>query len=291
MALIETRDSAGQSNGLVQDLRVLDGIASWCGALHGSMPLDGALAALAQAISADIAILSRDARSDGKCRLVADYDTKAADRTFDQIRRAYAPDALGAYFGKLRRGAAWFLSDHQNETGFESTSGLSSWRLSRGIVDIVVVGLESTGLQHDYLEFHFANDLTRDDKEAIESLLPVLVRAWSGRKAGLVTQAQIDDRILEARAAAQANKIKPNAPLLGTSNPAQLSRSEFRVCLLLSRGLSTKGVTDELGLSEATIRSHLRSIYSKTNTSGLPELVYRLLSNSADEQIGTFGRA
>ena len=223
--------------------------------------------------------------------MVAGYDIKSADRTFDQIRRAYAPDALGSYFGKLRRGAVWFLSDHQDDSGFESTSGLSSWRLSRGIVEIVVVGLESTGLQHDYLEFHFAHDLTRDDKEAMEGLLPVLVRAWAGRKTGLVTRAQIDDRIMDARAAAQASKIKPNAPLLGTSNPAKLSRSEFRVCLLLSRGLSVRGVTEELGLTEATIRSHLRAIYSKTGASGLPELVYRLLSNGVDAQSAGVGRA
>ena len=79
-------------------------------------------------------------------------------------------------------------------------------------------------------------------------------------------------------------RIKPDEPILGTSNPARLSRAEFRVCLLLSRGLSVKGVTVELGLSEATIRSHLRSIYSKTQTSGLAELVYRILSNGTDEQ-------
>ena len=286
-----SRDNTGLTNGSGQDLRLLDGVASWCGALHGSMSLGEALAALAKAISADIAILSRDARSDGKCRIIADFDVRGMDRTFDQIRRAYAPDALGPYFGKLRRGAAWFLSDHQDDTAFIGASGLSSWRLSRGIVDIIVVCLGSTGFQHDYLEFHFAHDLTRDEKEALESLLPVLLRAWAGRKSGLVTQAQIDDRILESRSTAQANKTKPYAPLLGTSNPAQLSRAEFRVCLLLSRGLSTKGVTEELGLCEATIRSHLRSIYSKAEVSGMPELVYRLLSNGTDTRESKYGRA
>ncbi len=278
------------SQGLGPDLRVLDGIASWCGALHGSMGLDDALGALAQAISADLAVLSRDARSDGKPRIVADFDIKSADRTFDQIRRAYAPDVLGSYLGKMQRGSSWFLSDHQDDADFECSSGLASWRLSRGIVDVAVVGLESTGLQHDYLEFHFTRVLTRSDKEGLEGLLPVLVRAWSGRKTGLVTQAQIDDRIMEARVAAKANKVKPDAPLLGTSNPAKLSRAEFRVCLLLSRGLSTKGVTDELSLSEATVRSHLRSIYSKTETTGLPDLVYRLLSGGSEVRRADYGR-
>ena len=113
-------------------------------------------------------------------------------------------------------------------------------------------------------------------------MLPTLVRAWSGRKRGLVTQVQMDERIQRARANAEAQKIKPEEAILGVSNPANLSRAEFRVCLLLSRGLSVKGVTDELGLSEATVRSHLRSIYAKTDTSGLPELVYRLLSGGQE---------
>lgn len=285
-----SRRALDSTSSINRDLRVLDGIASWCGALHGSMPLDEALAALAQAISADLCILSRDARSEGKPRIVADYDISKSDRHNDQVRRAFSPDVLGEYYGKMRRGSAWFLSDHQDDTGFECTGGLASWRLSRGIVDIVVVGLESTGLQQDYMEFHFSNTLGREDKEEIEALLPTLVRAWSGRKTGLVTQAQMDDRMVQARASAKANRLKADAPLLGTSNPAKLSRAEFRVCLLLSRGLSIKGLTDELGLSEATVRSHLRSIYSKTNVSGLPELVYRLLSSGSDAQQAGYGR-
>lgn len=270
---------SGDILGLGNDLKVLDGIASWCGALHGSMSLSDALGGLSEAISAQAAILSRDARSDGKSRLVAVYDTRDSDREAEQVRRAFSPDVLGAYYGRMRRGAAWFLSDHQDDHDFVNTNGLSSWRIARGIVDIVVVALESSGLQHDFLEFHFDKSLTRAEKQELEALLPTLVRAWSGRKTGLVTQAQIDERILNARAAAQASRIKPDEPILGVANPAHLSRAEFRVCLLLSRGLSVKGVTDELGLSEATIRSHLRSIYAKTGAAGLPELVYRLLSN------------
>ena len=284
----------GKSDGmpsLVSDLRVLDGIASWCGALHGSMPLSNALNSLSDAISSDVAVLSRDARSDGKVRLVAVHDIQKSDREQEHVKRAFAQDVLGAFYGRMRRGSSWFLSDHQDDHDFESTQGLSSWRIARGIVDIVVVGLESSGLQHDFLEFHFSRVLSREEKQEIEALLPTLVRAWAGRKAGLVTQAQIDERILQARAAAQANRIKPDAPILGVSNPANLSRAEFRVCLLLSRGLSVKGVTDELGLSEATIRSHLRSIYSKTGAAGLTELVYRLLSNATGEDAFGVGAA
>lgn len=281
-ALTVTKDEKVKSSQLVRDLRVLDSIASWCGALHESMPLGDAIGSLAQAISADLAILSRDARSDGKCRIVADYDSCKSNRDLEQLRRAFAPDILGGYYGKMRRGSTWFLSDHEDNAEFQHSSALASWRLVRGVVDIVVVALETTGMQNDFLEFHFSNELSRADKEELKSLLPTLVRAWSGRKRGLVTKAHIDDRILQARTAAQANKTIPDAPILGLSNPAKLSRAEFRVCLLVSRGLSIKGATEELSLSEATIRSHLRSIYAKTGTNGLPDLVYRILSSDAE---------
>src|SRR6056297_2051634 len=95
-SLPNSRRATDTTSPMGQDLRVLDGIASWCGALHGSMPLSEALEALAKAISADIGILSRDARSDGKPRVVADYDISKSDRHIDHTRRAFAPDVLGA---------------------------------------------------------------------------------------------------------------------------------------------------------------------------------------------------
>ncbi|MEP0563848.1 MAG: helix-turn-helix transcriptional regulator, partial [Paracoccaceae bacterium] len=67
------------------------------------------------------------------------------------------------------------------------------------------------------------------------------------------------------------------------ANPANLSRAEFRVCLMLSKGLPVKGVVQELGTTEATVRSHLRSIYSKTNVHGMAELLYLILSRDVQE--------
>jgi DNA-binding NarL/FixJ family response regulator len=152
-----------------------------------------------------------------------------------------------------------------------------------------VVALEGSLQQQDYLEFHFTRDLAYSEKLEFESLMPTLVRAWAGRKTGLVTRTQMDERMIRARKAAEATRLKPDAPILGVSNPAKLSRAEFRVCVMLSRGLSVKALTEELGLSESTVRSHLRSIYSKTEVSGMQELMYRILSaldNETDKVVG-----
>ena len=278
------RDHPG-SAGFGRDLKVLDAIASWCGAVHGSMPISEALSTIAESLDSAAAAVTRDARGEGRGRLVADYDARSDERDVSSLQRGFAEDVLGTYYNRLQAGAVWFLSDHVDGDDAVHSSGLANWQSSRGIVEIAVVALETAGVQNDYLELHFAKPLGRDAKAEIETLMPTLVRAWSGRKTGLVTRAQMDDRMVRARAAAAANKIKPSEPILGMANPARLSRAEFRVCLLLSRGLSVKAVTDELGLSESTIRSHLRSIYSKTETTGLAELLYRILSVSGEGYI------
>ena len=216
--------------GTVPDLRVLDGVASWCGGLHGSMSLKNALDALAGGLDAQAAVISRHHhRTEDRPRVVAASST---GRT-PPPARAYCGDILGYQFGRARAGTVWFISDM---------------------------------LQHD-----------------IEALVPTIERSWRGRKPGLVTQVIADDRVPVARRV--TDRANWDVPILGMSNPASLSRAEFRVCLMLSRGLSAKAVSEELGLSENTVRSHLRAIYAKTETSSLPELIYRILSSGTEDAV------
>ena len=268
---------------LTPQLRVLDGIASWCGGLHGSMPLAEALEALASGFDAESAALSRHLKSEEHPRTVAISDLRQVETERPRLGRSLARDVLGYFYPSARMSTVWFLSDHLDDPGWSASDTLTNWRLSRDVREIVVLVLASNQQQSDYIEFHFPRGLAKSEKLEFETLLPTIVRSWSGRKTGLVTQARMDDRVLRARAAVEADKLKWDAPILGMSNPAQLSRAEFRVCLLLSRGLSVKGVTDELGLTEATVRTHLRSIYSKTDTSSLAELLYRILSSTRED--------
>lgn len=271
------------------NLRVLDGIASWCGGLHGSMPLSEALRALVEGFGADAGAVSRHYRNTDRPKAVALVDMEDVDPDLATLRRPLCEDVLGYQYSKARASTMWFMSDNAGDAGWQPSQTLENWRFSRRIGEIVVLVLDGSLQQRDFLEFHFERELSRSERLEIEALVPTLVRAWSGRQTGLVTQAQMDERMVRARAAAQASKLRPDAPILGMSNPAKLSRAEFRVCLLLSRGLSVRGVTEELGLSEATVRSHLRSIYSKTEVSGMQELMYRILS-SGTEEVGKIHR-
>lgn len=267
---------------LAPQLRVLDGIASWCGGLHGSMPLFDALEALAYGFDSECAALTRHHRSEATARPVVICDRRRGEADIPKLGRALAVDVMGYFYDKARASTVWFLSDHVDDADWSKSSTLENWEATREIVEIVVMVLASGQQQSDYIEFHFDRPLQRSEKLEFQSLLPTIVRSWAGRKTGLVTQTRMDARVARARAEVEADKLKWNAPILGMSNPAKLSRAEFRVCLLLARGLSVKGVTEELGLTDATVRTHLRSIYSKTDTASLAELLYRILSAGPD---------
>lgn len=261
------------------DLRVLDGIAGWCGGLHGAMPLEDALGSLTTGLDATAAALSRHHhRNEDHPRTVAVSDAGHG------LRRAFCQDVLGYMFGKARAGTAWFLSDMAGDPGWTRSSSLAAWCRSADIGEIAVIPLTHSVQQDDYIEFHFDRALSASQRAEIEALVPTIVRSWSGRKPGLVTGAVADERLVQARERARRMKRDWDAPILGMSNPAGLSRAEFRVCLLLSRGLSVQGVAGELGLSDNTVRSHLRAIYAKTETSSLAELVYRILSAGVEEE-------
>jgi len=264
------------------DLRVLDGVAAWCGGLHGSMPLQDALSALAHGLEAKSAAISRHYHKNEEApRAVALYDAEAGNPdTPVLLRRSLCQDVLGYLFAKARAATIWFESDLSDDPAWKPTEVLSNWKLVRQLDEIVVISLASSHQHNDYIEFHFDRELSRAERFELESLVATIVRSWNGRKPGLVTQATVDERFMRARKDKETKQW--DAPLLSMANPAKLSRAEFRVCVLISHGLSIKGVCDELDLAENTVRSHLRAIYAKTGASGLAELLYRILSSGKD---------
>ena len=266
------------------DLRVLDGIASWCGGLHGAMPLGEALRALAVGLGATSAAITRHHhRTEDRPRLVALYSGTGPMPT----TRAYCDDVLGCHFGHALPGTVWFLSDMVDDPAWTPSHALEPWLKADRMRDIVVIPMSSTRQNVDYIEFHFPSVLTRSVQQDIEALVPTIERSWMGRRPGLVAAATLDERAIPAYVSNENERPRWDSPILGMSNPAGLSRAEFRVCLLVSRGLSIKAVSEELGLSDNTVRSHLRAIYAKTETASLSELIYLILSVTEEDDTET----
>lgn len=258
------------------ELKVLDGIAGWCGGLHGSMSLEETLGALASGFGATAGALARHCRGEHLPRTVALFDTHNRSSDLPTLKRPLTRDAMGYMYTKAKPATVWFMTDLLDDAAWSGSQILSNWRLSRDVAEIVIISL--VGAQNrDFVEFHFTQPLKHSEKLEFEALTPTIVRSWAGRKKGLVAETLMGGRKIAA-ASLNQSKIWLD-PILSMANPAHLSRAEFRVCLMLSKGLSVKGVVDELGTSEATVRSHLRSIYSKTDVHGMAELLYLILSN------------
>jgi DNA-binding CsgD family transcriptional regulator len=78
--------------------------------------------------------------------------------------------------------------------------------------------------------------------------------------------------------------------LLDTSNPARLTRAEFRICVLFSEGWTMPDLCRQLMISPSTLRAHLRSILAKTGLATLAELL-TCLPGPVEDSLQMSGRA
>ena len=257
------------------DASVVEAIADWCDALHGDLPLEDAFAALAAGLGAEAGMLVRTHFSDFRPMRIALWDRNGA-RSPSPLAASFADGRFGPHIARPRAASVWL---HSYADGADDADpALEAWQARRGLGELAVLVLSGGPGVRDHIELHFRAALDPATQAALGAVLPTMARTWANRQVGLVTR-----MVVNHRATAEPAPARPAAAMiLSPSNPARLSRAEFRVCLLLSRGLSVNGVSDELAVSDATVRSHLRSIFSKTGTSGLAELVFALLRAKPD---------
>ncbi|MEP0565638.1 MAG: hypothetical protein ABJC64_14620, partial [Paracoccaceae bacterium] len=185
------------------DLRMLDGIAGWCGGLHGSMSLDETLGALATGCGATAAGLSRHSRGEHLPRSVALFDTKVRADDVPILKRPLTRDAMGYMYSKAKPATVWFLTDLLDDASWSSSQLLKNWRLSRNVAEIVVISLAGTQ-NRDFVEFHFDAPLKYSEKLEFEALTPTIVRSWAGRKKGLVAETLMGGRARPTKEPQQA---------------------------------------------------------------------------------------
>ena len=82
----------------------------------------------------------------------------------------------------------------------------------------------------------------------------------------------IDNPILSQALESLVSK-PPAPPGMSGQRDARLSSREMEVVRCVSMGLRNKEVADKLGVSEATVKNHLTSIYSKLGVSDRLELI------------------
>ncbi|GGL58231.1 helix-turn-helix transcriptional regulator [Wenxinia marina] len=225
------------------------------------------LQALAEAFGAEAAVLSRLTPREPSAAKSLCYDGGAGARV--PIARSYAHCLLGQYVHSPRSGSIWYSSLIDCDAGTE----LRQLQRARCLADLVVIVLSVESKAIQFLELHFPHRLTNDSHGLMNALTGPLLSVWANRSPGRFSEALLTGSGNSAALAVSS------ASILSPANPAGLSRAEFRICTLLGSGLSAARVRDELRISQSTLRSHLRQIYAKTETSGIADLLYRLLAS------------
>lgn len=244
---------------------LIDAVFRWCKALKGEDAIESALSAIAIGVGAEAMALSRVRHGSLQAAKCVSFDRLTATSPLPRLNRSFASSILSEFMNVARSGTVWLRSTVE----VEADPALDLFHSRRNLRDLAVIPLETGHGNSDFVEFHFGDALTRNQHALLNLLAETLSEAWKNRSHGIFSANVIEDKSDEGDFSA--------ADLLGHENPARLSRAEYRVCLLLSRGLPTRAICTELSISNATLRTHLRNIYAKTSTHGLPDLLYLLL--------------
>lgn len=249
-----------------QQVDLIEAIAAWYECLQGRLPLITALKHLADGLGAKAVCLSRHPKEHDRMVQAVTYNVPGALRPGTEVTRSYARSVLGSYIDRPRLASVWF----SGSAGRHLDPALQVFQDHAQIAETVVVALSLENKWVDYLELYFARSPSDVAEALLETLADTLCRAWMRRKGGIFSDAVSGNQ-------RQAHSVL-REPVLSFGNPARLSRAQFRVCLLLSRGLNIASICSELSISSATLRTHLRCIFDKTGVTSLAELVYLLLT-------------
>jgi DNA-binding CsgD family transcriptional regulator len=249
----------------------LDLVVTWFEALHGRGEVAESLHLMLRLVKGRRASLVR-LHLDTAAQTVLDgVDPGGAEPSPRELGISFPQYLLGHGLGQAQAGSVWYVSDLAREIAADERAGVHLCSPDHRTREIAAIVLEPRRLTSDLLEVHFATRLSPRDAEALALLAGVLSRGWRHRNESIFPPAPDRDS-----AGGVASEPSRAGAILSAANPAGLSRSEYRVCELASRGLGAKAISDRLSVAESTVRSHLRSIYAKTGASGQRELIWRL---------------
>ncbi len=245
---------------------MIGAIAGWCEALHGKSALGRGLQLIGTGAEAEAVSIARYTLSGGADGRPLIWDRAAAEVRGGRLHRGFARSLLGNYFGSARPGSLWFRSMLDDVAPV-----LRDFQAARSMRELVVIPLESGPRFVDTIELHFTEKLRPFQQHLLNNLAPVLSMTWKNRAQGL-----FNEEVL--RRSEQQRATPGDTPILSVANPARLSRAEYRVGLMLSRGLSIEEVRSALSIQDSTLRTHLSNLYAKTRATNMSELVYLLVS-------------
>jgi DNA-binding CsgD family transcriptional regulator len=249
----------------------------WTECLHGDGSLRETLIDLSDIALAEVVHLHRVNTATGAQRTIATVDRGAAQAA-RPLPRAHGMALAGPTLSRAKPGTLWSMQEMDRDAVAALDSRVLGWMEGRGLHEALLIPLSSSGEMTDVLECFLPAPLDRPRRQALETLAAAAAEAWGRRPEGRIA------RIL--RAAPSINErlapACPNAHPLSESNPLGLTAAELRLCGLIQRGVPLAEAGQMLGITESTLRSHLRSIFAKFGVAGQLGLVRRLLEPQAE---------
>ncbi|MEM9392893.1 MAG: helix-turn-helix transcriptional regulator [Pseudomonadota bacterium] len=255
--------------------RTISIAASWARALQGEPDLAPVLSDFAALLDASSARLLRYEGDKAAWRTVCEAVPGRSTHTVQT--KSHAAQLLADHRNDAAVGTVWSFSRMHAEDDPARLAHIEERLEVEGLADVAIVVLQRQGPLLDILEFQFGNRLLEMNENLLVSLAPEVSRNWCARRSG--TFHRMIARYSWGRGSAR--QCPTSYDILGAHNPCSLSRSEFRVCVLLSQGLLPKQIATQLQIRLCTVRSHLTSIYAKTETSGQLDLMHRLYAANA----------
>lgn len=245
----------------------------WTECLHGQGSLRTALGAIADALSAEGALLLRATATPRRSVRILSHIDRQAARGADPLPQPLGPDLIGVAPSRIRPGSLWSLMEAGTLPALRLEARQSRWLEIRGITEVVVIALGPEGDAMDLLELHLTHRLTPAQRSRLADLAEALTFAWGRRPEGRVVRMLSDAPAIAQRLGAPP----PPAGPLSVANPWRLTPTEMRICGLIRDGLAVTDIVDKIGVAESTLRSHLRNIYAKAGVSGQVGLLRSLL--------------
>lgn len=249
-------------------------VAKWSHAIDVGTDLKVVLTTFQELIGANTVQVVRQMLKFDRTRMVARQEVSTG-KLFARPPRSFASALLGDLLHKSNLGSLFLMTEMY--AGNEVSASLDQF----GLQEVGVLSLSNEPDFSDFLEFHFDRPLPDHNRQLLGLLGSVLSQSWRDRTPGIVAALIAGQPFPTAH-----ERGKEFENILSSGNPANLTRSEFRVCMLIQEGRLPDEVADILHVTKSTFRTHLRSIYFKTGVSGhvaLVHLLHRSGSKVSDE--------
>ena len=256
-------------------------VSIFANALRGAESLEVGLHELASAVGARSALLSRKRKDDQMARVVAKF--QLSNFGMGTLTRPFCDNVLEVNPWALRAGACIFKSS-MDDLSESSRTIIGRWYQASGCRDTLVMVLEVDKNHVDRIEMHFDHIADRKTVSLCEEIAHALPLFYKSRAPQV-----IEDAIQRNLMPGNSSRASAGMAILSEHNPYHLTRSEYRICHVISRGVSYKALPEKLDISPHTVRSHLRNIYGKTDIGDFYELSHRLVS--IDERMASGARS